>query len=641
MYLWHAYGLIATHFAAVAARQARSLSLVLAPRSAIVTPLQVHGRNPAFEDSYPCAQTQRRLPRKAVRVNMLLLLIIFLSSLGQVSACGAGRYCASENLVGSNQCENCPAGFYCPGQVDGWFSNNCWGEGDGGDNNAPQIECRAGRYSSSGSKAESDCTVCGAGKYSSSGSSYCTICGAGKYSSSGYSSCTSCGAGKYLSDTYSIGASNDCIECADGGHSLPGSSACEKCITGKYYDETEKSCKLCPKNTFTISGAADISGCAPCEDGGHSQPGSGYCEKCSSGKYFEETEKECKLCPSGTFTASGGVGIEQCEKCQEGFYGSSPGASTCYTCGPGKYTNLEQTDCLSCAAGKISGVASSSCTICEEGKYAGGEGKAECLACQAGKYASADNTECLSCPAGKISGVASSECTACETGKFAEGEGNVECSFCDTEEVLKGSITATNGTSSIQGCICPKGKFKDHEKATCETVPEGVRKDIEGMNVTSQSLEFGYWRTSATSRKVYQCLSPDHCVGGDDIDKQCKEGHQGPKCGVCSDGFASTGSGETLKCNKCEGGNATQTIIIYLSIFATVIVLAVLATCCSKKKKNDEDEVALTSDDGLDEGRTNRSMSTRAERTLSRAENVMEGIHEVSAFVQARFPIRY
>ena len=96
----------------------------------------------------------------------------------------------------------------------------------------------------------------------------------------------------------------------------------------------------------------------------------------------------CEACTAGTFSTGG---TAECTKCQEGFYSSSPGASTCYTCGPGKHTNLEQTDCLSC-------------------------------------------------PAGKISGVASSECTMCETGKYAEGEGNVECSFCDTEEVLKGSM---------------------------------------------------------------------------------------------------------------------------------------------------------------------------------------------------------
>ncbi|GMH69818.1 hypothetical protein TrLO_g4983 [Triparma laevis f. longispina] len=50
-------------------------------------------------------------------------------------------------------------------------------------------------------------------------------------------------------------------ECTDEGHSKPGSGYCDQCLTGKFYDELSNECKLCPKNTFTISGASDINGC--------------------------------------------------------------------------------------------------------------------------------------------------------------------------------------------------------------------------------------------------------------------------------------------------------------------------------------------------------------------------------------------
>ena len=112
------------------------------------------------------AQTQHLLPRKAVKKNMLLLLIIFLSSLVLVSACDPGTYCASEDWAGTNQCEDCPAGFYCPGQSS-W---NCWGTDPNSDDNAPKTECEAGTYASSGAAS---CTPCEAGTYASSGAASC------------------------------------------------------------------------------------------------------------------------------------------------------------------------------------------------------------------------------------------------------------------------------------------------------------------------------------------------------------------------------------------------------------------------------------------------------------------------------------
>ena len=523
------------------------------------------------------------------------------------TTCGAGTGIKTMSSTTSDTvCEDCTAGRYsiggtvgCTECESGKYTTTTKAVGC-----TLATTCGVGKYIKSPSTATTDteCEVCTKGSASAGDQVACTLCdGKGVYSDEdGATACKLAPAGHKPNanrdgievcpkNSFSIGASDDCIVCTDGGHSRPGSSACEKCSAGEYYNDAEIKCDLCPKNTFTISGAPDFSGCTPCTNAGeYAPPGSGYCRSCTSGTYYDDNETTCLDCPSGTFTATGGVGIEQCEKCPEGFYSSSPGSSTCFACDAGKYANAEQKECVTCAVGKISGVASPSCTVCENGK-------------------------------------------------FAEGEGNVECSFCDTEEVLKGSITATNGTSSELGCICPKGKFKDHATATCEAVPEGVRKDVEGMNVTSQSLKPGYWRTSAASRNIYMCLSLDHCIGGSDIKEQCKEGHKGPKCGVCSDGFASTGSGETLKCNRCEGGNATQTILIYFSAFAMVIVLVVMATCCCKKKKETADEVRLTSEDGLDEGRTKqkKSSAARANKTLGRADQVLSGIQEVSALCRA------
>ncbi|GMH62710.1 hypothetical protein TL16_g03536 [Triparma laevis f. inornata] len=125
--------------------------------------------------------------------------------------------------------------------------------------------------------------------------------------------------------------------------------------------------EICPKNTFSIGA---YSTCTDCAEGGHATPGSSTCETCSTGTYFKEDENIYFDCPSGTATATGGVGVDECIKCQEGFFSSSPGSSTCFACEAGKYANTAQTERLFCPAGKTSGVASSSCSVCEDEKFA-------------------------------------------------------------------------------------------------------------------------------------------------------------------------------------------------------------------------------------------------------------------------------
>ena len=113
--------------------------------------------------------------------------------------------------------------------------------------------------------------------------------------------------------------------------------------------------------------------------------------------------------------------------------------------------------CEDCTTGKYSTGDASQCTECQEGFYSSSPRASTCFACEAGKYTNDQQTECLQCPAGKISGVAVPLYTACDRGKYAEGEGNAECKFCDDEDTLIGSITLTNGPATRSGCLCSAG----------------------------------------------------------------------------------------------------------------------------------------------------------------------------------------
>ena len=377
-------------------------------------------------------------------------------------------------------------------------------------------------------------------------------------------------------NTFSIGAADTCTICADGGHAQPGSFACENCLTGKYYDDVLISCALCPKDTYSESGAANITLCKACESDEYALEGSGYCKKCTSGTYYEEVSNSCLDCPSGTSTPTGGVGLNTCVKCQEGFYSSTSGAATCLNCVPGKYTNVDQ-------------------------------------------------TECLQCPAGKISGVASSSCTVCEIGKFAEGKSNVECSFCNDEEVLRGSTTATNSTTSALGCICPAGEFENNNTASCERVREGVREDVEGMNITTLNLKQGYWRTAKESFDVLHCLGEHHCAGGSDMEAGCEKGYEGPLCAVCSEGYAAVGSRADLECNECTG-SAVMTIGLGFGIVG-LFILAICVWCYRSARGGEEQALA-----DLD------NMEQQANRLRSLSEAVQDKVEGES---ERRYHVSY
>ena len=142
------------------------------------------------------------------------------------------------------------------------------------------------------------------------------------------------------------------------------------------------------------------------------------------------------------------MGIDECDTCKQGFYSSDAGSSTCFTCNPGKYTNKEQTACISCPAGKISGLASSEVRLLHQFP----------THFSFSPYATSDPNPIRR----------HSQCTVCDTDKFSEKEGSVECQFCNTEEVLKGSITAGEGTSSVSGCICQMENYLNNETSTCD-----------------------------------------------------------------------------------------------------------------------------------------------------------------------------
>ncbi|KAK3602546.1 hypothetical protein CHS0354_003798 [Potamilus streckersoni] len=110
------------------------------------------------------------------------------------------------------------------------------------------------------------------------------------------------------------------LQCENG---ILDTDVCKTCSVGTYYNETTKSCKECPFNTYQ-----DEERIAPCK-------------QCPSGQVTVDKGRkhvnECiELCPAGTFSTTA---VIPCTPCPIGNYQTSIGQTACITCPEGTTTN--------------------------------------------------------------------------------------------------------------------------------------------------------------------------------------------------------------------------------------------------------------------------------------------------------------
>ena len=89
-----------------------------------------------------------------------------------------------------------------------------------------------------------------------------------------------------------------------------------------------------------------------------------------------------------------------------------------------------------------------------------------------------------------------------------------------------------------------------------------------------------------------------------------------------------------MKCNIC-GGNANQTIIIYLCIFSSIMLTFIGASCCCGGRKGEGDRAGLITDDGLAASRLN---FPRRQQTASIAHGHVENARDWMTFMRSLKP---
>ncbi|KAJ6230217.1 insulin-like growth factor binding protein [Anaeramoeba flamelloides] len=218
--------------------------------------------------------------------------------------CPIGTYSGIINATSVDECLPCEEGTY----VDHEGAQFCY-------------LCDKGSYQ--GGQGYNYCNKCGPGTYQNEkGMSYCNLCPAGTFSdisgNTNVMGCTECPLGKF-SNISGATSTNDCTECPDGFYNdVEAATACQECDLGYesktskrgcqiceegyYRGEMDSSCQECEEDTISIiRGSTSCTACGQqgictgkneCQDGRNSTT---YCATCMDG-YFS-LNYQCASCP--------------------------------------------------------------------------------------------------------------------------------------------------------------------------------------------------------------------------------------------------------------------------------------------------------------------------------------------------------
>ena len=505
-------------------------------------------------------------------------------------ACSMGKYSATYNIISDTECKLCPIGKYS--DIRGIISENdcinCQegriGLSEGVTTNSSCISCESGKYQYSSSK----CLICPNGWVSKEQSTECSLCDIGLYADEYKISCLKCPTGRY-NDLQGIFDVNDCKYCGAGKFSnLSGStepSFCIPCELGKYN---------------TDIGLNNINLCKKCEAGKYNnniQNTGQECQQCIPGKFSKENAIECDECPMGTYTeklSEATLLFTVCLQCPPGTYNYLTGKHdiiSCFDCPKGTWNSnqksISEDDCVVCKSGLYSELKGShtieSCKECIAGKYnenVGGSSSNDCKDCATGTYSLSGSSNCIHCLPGKFtSNMMSTQCEDCPVGRFSGELGSILCKQC--------TLDAEQNFEKTK-CVCSSGTYTlNISNINCKACPTEFNC-LKGDTLKSIKLKKNYWRHSDNTVETYKCKNIFACNGGEIFNSSndlCNEGHEGPICDVCKQGWAKD-DGVCLKCPENTGRTIGLTVVI--PIVCTLIIVFLIKTANPSENKKEE-----------------------------------------------------
>ncbi len=187
--------------------------------------------------------------------------------------------------------------------------------------------------------------------------------------------------------------------------------------------------------------------------------------------------------------------------------------------------------------------------ICPD--YQDAEVGASVCGCNYGLYLDSDTNDCVSCP----------------VNTYKDSIGPQRCTACAANQV------SPIGSTTAAACACRDGYYAAND--TCEVCPEGALC-TGGSSLTSLP---GYWRAPNTTQ-LYACNEPSACLGYD----QCAEGHIGPLCAICTQGYAVDLSGS---CTVCRSSGVTWLLLAVTCGVITLLLLLLIRATLRKKSKRE------------------------------------------------------
>ena len=471
-------------------------------------------------------------------------------------------------------CVLCPAGFECPGVVNG------------GTGNSAGQPCPIGKYSKAGAR---ECKHCIAGYYcdDAGGTAYSEMlekpCRAGQYCFTGSENADyPCQPGYYCPE-----ATDQMLECLPGTYRIEVGAGypedCTNCDAG-YWCEAGMSAS--PVNGK--DGNADFFKCAE----GH------YCPN-RLNPYLSEADFNIDGSVEDALNREVGSFNRYQVPCRAGTYRDQLGAASqddCSICEPGKYCPIGSPVQLDCPPGYY----------CPEGSGFG-------LPCPLGTYhQSVDNLGVT-----WQSLTSRTECQPCDPKKYCDGEALIEprgdCDFgflCYIESKVPnpngddvGELSGEKtGESCPAGGYCPPGsdtltpcEAGTYSTATRRTNPDAcvdcrpgtyceVTDDRDFTTPSGLCPEGYYCEQKATSGTSNACATGTFCEEGSSVEAQCPAGTYGANLGaktctgceageICSETGLSTISGSCPKGSYCPSPFAFegQSVDHYQSYYPNVI----------------------------------------------------------------------
>lgn len=459
--------------------------------------------------------------------------------------------------------------------------------------------CRGGRVSSCPANSQPppgtitsifDCT-CLPGFYSApvqTEDDFCRACQADRYCLGGNHSAP-CPAGAQQRSPPGSYSADFCL-CLNGTYGI-GTATCQPCSPGKF-------CVLgmqqdCPQNMNSPGGSATVANCS-CNAGYWGDNG-GSCVACPAGTYNliqgchscqTKVSSDCLSCPVGTYSAAEARN-STCDSCSPGKYQDlerQASESSCKPCGTGRYSTATgataQGQCLLCARGRYQAnavaTAAANCLECSAGSYQSASGQASCPLCAAGTFSAASRattcSSCKSCHADAAQTVACAEGSSadasvceCKAGFFGTGLSCAACKSCHADAVQTASC-AQNSASDVAACECKAGFFGTGLACSaCRSCHADASQTAScaqnsATDVAVCSCNTGFFGDGAQCQACTSCGANSRQTGGclagstaNAVSCTCNAGYFSPSgqdCAACPEGTWGPGGPACESCGR-------------------------------------------------------------------------------------------